>query len=378
MFGSDFRYISGSVFKRLSKKFKEYPITKVNCTVFESFEDAYHWLELEHTGAANGIGTNAWNAQQVDRFKRMGSAGASPGLQLLDFLKKSDAFDDDLKVQLNDVNISTLNRLLGDKTVKEFFGIKIENKKLKSDLHPDEIAKAFRPVITDILGGLTSRDIDTKIERSKYLKERYDASYLPNKQNILDESWVLDAEKILTSDAESTKNSDNKNNPKPAKPTPLSTDRLSLIPAKTNLQIPETRINKIYYELRKLNVNEYENAVSVLFRVFIELSIDSFIDKYSLIGDVSIRRNASLFDKTKYVINYFKSQGIMNENDLKPVNTAISNQHNIMSINTFNAYVHNSNFIPSPLELKISWDRLETFVQRIWQMLHSDQNTRPS
>ena len=36
---------------------------------------------------------------------------------------------------------------------------------------------------------------------------------------------------------------------------------------------------------------------------------------------------------------------------------------------TFNQYVHNKHAIPSPKELKISWDGLEPFLVKLWETI---------
>ena len=46
--------------------------------------------------------------------------------------------------------------------------------------------------------------------------------------------------------------------------------------------IPGGRIGDMEIKLRKLSLEDHTNAVSVLFGVFIELSLDAYIDNHSL------------------------------------------------------------------------------------------------
>jgi len=41
--------------------------------------------------------------------------------------------------------------------------------------------------------------------------------------------------------------------------------------------IKEAKSNNIYHELRRIHLDEYPFAISVLFRVFLELSVDHYI-----------------------------------------------------------------------------------------------------
>ena len=146
---------------------------------------------------------------------------------------------------------------------------------------------------------------------------------------------------------------------------PLSTNRKTLIPTSCIIKIKIQRVNKIYRELKSINVDEYENAVSVLFRVFIELSVDSFLESKSL----DCTSNDKLALKVGKVVEYLTNNTNITSQQLSPVNTSLSNKNSYLSMVTFNQYVHNKHAIPSPKELKISWDGLEPFLVKLWETI---------
>ena len=62
----------------------------------------------------------------------------------------------------------------------------------------------------------------------------------------------------------------------------ISAYRNTLIPSRFKLIIPQTRINKIFSDLKKLSVEQFINSCAVLLRVFIELSVDHFMQKNNI------------------------------------------------------------------------------------------------
>ena len=132
------------------------------------------------------------------------------------------------------------------------------------------------------------------------------------------------------------------------------------------VQIGQSRIAKIYRELKDLNLDYAENAAAVLFRVFIELSLDCYLEKYP-VGRLT--QNSKLKTKLSEIGKDLELKGLMTRHELKAVYTSSSMNDNIMSIDTFNAYVHNKLFQPDPKNLKKTWDNLEHFFIKLWELI---------
>ena len=103
-----------------------------------------------------------------------------------------------------------------------------------------------------------------------------------------------------------------------------------------------------------------------MFRVFLELSIKHFIKEK--LRD-SAKKNLALYENIQKVSDYMKRKKILNEEQLKPVDTLTSrdNRHSIFSTDTLNSYVHNLYYIPPSNDLKISWNNVEIFIQKLWE-----------
>ncbi len=145
---------------------------------------------------------------------------------------------------------------------------------------------------------------------------------------------------------------------------PSTMDRNTLIPKDFNILIHERRINNIFIELKLMDISKYENAISVLLRVFLELTLDSFITHKSI---TTVHENSNLRTKLEKVAEHLEDNGILTKQELSPIRVAYSQANSITAINTFNQYVHNLNHFPAGRDLKTSWDNYQFFIQKIWE-----------
>ena len=56
----------------------------------------------------------------------------------------------------------------------------------------------------------------------------------------------------------------------------------------------------------------------------------------------------------------------MNKHELKGIRQSLSKKNEIFSTETLNAYVHNKHLNPIPNDLKLTWDNIEIFIEKIW------------
>ena len=341
--------------KPLADKFKSSPITEVLCSVFTDADEANKWIKLKHTGENDGIGVVRWDAQQVARFEERIDGTSPIALQAIDFLRKEGSVSDKLKDRLKDVPSTNLDRLLKDKSVQSLIGLSIKDNRLQTTLKRKEVVKGLTKIVTDLVEKkIKVKDIYTKEDRERYV-ESFKPIEIPDKKQKERTSWEL----VSTSNTAKPK-------PKTAAKGTVVKDRDTLIPKDCILQITDVRLTKIYKELRRLEVSNYENAVGVLFRVFIELSIDAYIDKYPI---QNITVDSKLKQKVIDVTLHMEQSGVSKKNELKGIRSAVNNQHDILSMDTFNAYVHNRHLSPIAKNLITSWDNIQSFITKLWQSI---------
>lgn len=343
-------------FKKLKEKKGVLTIKEISCTVYDSPNEADTWIKLKHAGQVDGVGTVSWNAQQIQRFEEKVEGKSSVPLQIINYLKTSNTVSSPIKEKLNELSITNLNRLLSDPDIREFLGITVENGFVKGKLEQKEVSKGLIQVVKDLLDPeFKVRDIYAKVDRKDYIK-KFPKDKIPNQKAESNETWTLNGAENEPGGNKEIKKKKKKLN-----------DRKVLIPRACVMSIENERVNDIYSELQKLDVEKYVNAVAVLFRVFIELSVDSYIDSNKLSKAVtSAKDGSSLEYKVLTVASHLENLKKADENICKGIRSAVKNKHDLLGINTWNAYVHFNLYSPTAKNLIITWNNVQAFVEILW------------
>lgn len=330
-------------FQKLKKNYGENLPSQIECTVFSQEQEAHHWIKLKHTGENEGAGVVRWNNKQQGRFEaHVTDSKPKKHIQVQSFMEAN-------KIPFSG-HSTTLQRLIHNPDVREKIGIYFENGDLKC---------RSRQTAIDNLNRISSamNEPDFTVRKLEHLPDR--------------KRWI---NKVLSDKLQSTVVT--KRNGRIVKRT---TKRPTLIPQDFAINISHQRIDSICKELQKLDVGRYSNAVAVLFRVFLELSISHFIEKkkeegVNLLKELKEKlkksqreRKISLRQKMKIVCKYMQKEEILTKNELQPVRIAIEKEYDISSIQTFNSYVHNLSHFPSDSDLKHSWDNMQNFIQKLWE-----------
>ena len=130
------------------------------------------------------------------------------------------------------------------------------------------------------------------------------------------------------------------------------------------MKISTPKVNSIYYELQRIDITKFSNAVAVSFRVFIELSLDCYLEK-NKVPKVTI--NSSLLTKITEVANHMESNNYADKYICKGIRSSANNKNDLLGIETWNAYVHNARFSPTAANLIITWDNIQTFIEKLWE-----------
>lgn len=396
----------------MSESFRQNPITSVQTVIFDTEEEAVHWIDLRHTGAHDGVGLVSWDSNEQDRYRaRHGLLQErSPAGQVLDFV---DRYYPPVEGQVSKV-FTTLERLMSTAGVRSALGIEVEGGVVYSNYPLREVLKGLSVVVGDLRNAkIRVGDVYYKNQRDAYIEtipvdsrpdvETRLAARVP--LSTLDESGRSTAGPLAgDGSAGNTLSPNGSGNSATSEPAnlgggssssgasagssianPGASDpssaagvgnrksrikplklRATVIPRDCVLWINQARINSIYHELAKLEVDNYSNACAVLLRVFVELSVDHHISAHSLIPEDQLQFTP-LAKKLKSLAAHLRGLGKI-ELQLEKAVIKIADGSGMFSASTttFNQYVHNAFAYPLPAELRTAWDELQPFMAALW------------
>jgi hypothetical protein len=234
-------------------------------------------------------------------------------------------------------------------------GFELKGGSLQSSVNEEEVVKGLVHITKDILKpSFKVKDIYDKEARIKYI-QGLPKSVKPNISKPAVKPWQFATSKAST----------------PAKPSPgvtktLPRDRDKLIPKSCNLEIHVQKINNIFHELKQLSVEKFENASAVLLRVFIELSIDAYMDKHKLASTPSASSTYGLESKIHKVTSHLMTKNHADAAICTGIKNAIKDKNDILSVHTWHAYVHNTSYRQKPENLIRTWDSVQAFMEILW------------
>jgi hypothetical protein len=311
-------------------------------------EEARHWIELRHTGERDGAGIVRWNTEESERFSNR-TGGKELHTQALDFLEREGLLTPE---QRRSVPVTTLKRLLSAPDVREKMGVGHKDGTLKLLGPANEVAKALLHVVHELTTGKTKTgDVYSKEQRTEYAKN------FPKRLVV----------RHSAEDGPALSSAGGSVAPKrPAAKRPKKIqvrERESLIPRDCVLQVSDKRVRDIEVELRLLKLADFTNAISVLLRVFMELSTDAYIADNSL----ATTANDSLAKKFSLVADDLVKRKKLTKQQAVPVRRASQKDSFLApSVTLMHQFVHNKHVFPGPGDLRASWDSLQPFVTAIW------------
>jgi len=341
-----------SEMRSLSKRYLQNPIASIYCLVVKDRDEAEHWIELRHGGEKQGAGLVKWGPDEKARFL---SRATLPKLhtQALDFLENR---GDLTPEQRQKVPTDSFRRLIGTPEVQTKVGIDLKDGKMIPLASDSKVAKALLYVVND----LASKETKTK--------QIYDRDDRVAYANNLPGGITVTPSAKTTRSVPSPKTTKSVSKFRPPMP------RDELIPTPCVLAITVPRVQQIETELRSLSLASHANAISVLFRVFVELSCDAYITDVGVSTTVTI--DSKLSQKLQDVASDLVSRNQLTDQQARPVRMAAErDKYLAASVSIMNEYVHSPYIFPAPADLRAGWDNLQLFFVALWSVHASLRKT---
>jgi hypothetical protein len=147
----------------------------------------------------------------------------------------------------------------------------------------------------------------------------------------------------------------------------------ALIPSGFSCDVNNQRINDVFNELKKLSVAQYPNAVALMFRSLLEMSLGYYLDRTGHLAKLTNKErekrakkgkdlprdwHPTLTEMLQYTVDK-DTDIIRNGNLLKALRKLISQKHELISIDSLNLFVHNQHFYPNEDGLRDFWTQLQ-------------------
>jgi len=357
MEGIDAGVVRGLKAAALSKDSRIAPLEEVECVAFDTKKSAETWIELRHTGENGGSGVVSWSSIQQRRFQ----GEDSPALQVINFVLNHGGLSDDDKAAVDKINLTTLERIIDSVEMRSRLGFNVVDKRFVSGLPVTELLKPLRKIVRDIaVDKMKVANVMNKEKRKEYV-DGFDPASVPDLSRM---GTVRPIASVTAADFKPR--STGKGKRKPADPS----TRKTLVPKAVQINFGKhTKIAKIFRELQYIKIDGAENAVAVLFRVFLELSIDRFLEKNGIALAVTTKSghksDKSLRSKVQEAIPVLVASG-RNEKNYKGVVRAQAHTSSPLHTEVLNGYVHNQFTLPTAANLRHAWDEAQQFFEDLW------------
>jgi len=346
-------------FQELHKKYGEKFPTEISCVSYSTRAEGLIWVERKHSNALDGAGTEPWNTTAKDRFDaELGKP--TPNLDAMDFVRK---YGDLTSISAEKIDsakfpLSTLGRLMGDEDVRKALGLALNDGALRAQYESGWTLQALKVIVEAIASGrfedddFNVRKLDSKNDRQSFIGRVVGKLPTPSKAASI---WTVSPDAPLSRPA---KKADLK-----SRNTAPTAERKHVIPRGYKLKLPDGKVNDVFDELRtKVDVEKCANAASVLLRVFLVFGIDRYIK----VNKMTSKTNANVLQCMRAVVQHMIDNSVMTNKELQGINRELGSKTSLISPETWNMYVHNETFTATPNELKVTWNRLETFVTALW------------
>jgi len=343
--------------ERIAKQFKKSMVEPIRCFELASRQQGDYWLELRHKGEQAGAGVVGWSYNAQQRFRNR-----SPAVQALDLVTERGGLSPELRAKIADkFPLSTLERFIEDRQVRKAMGLDVKKGKLITQLPAAEVIKPLKRIVQDLaekkkkVGNFMKTDQMLEYVRGFDSKSAPDMTAAKGKERTVDEIPISEFPRATRS---STRRS------------PDPSDRREVVPKGCRLRVTDNRIADIYKELRNLKVDDARNAIAVLLRVFLELSVDHFLENNG--GSLRFTPPGAtkevwkkLDKKLAETVDILVSMGVP-RNYFSTVTRDLTVNSSPMNLDLFHMYVHDRFATPSPGELTAAWDHAQPLFEKIW------------
>lgn len=260
------------------------------------------------------------------------------------------------------INFSTFNRLFSSAAFQERSGVKLKDGQLEYLISDkDKVLAALAHIANEMNEGrITLHDIWKNTDKTDVLDRLESDGVLPNANDR--HSHRKEQKNLENPSLDFEKNE---------RKSPNKLSRYHLLPE--HLIVPQhnkncpAKIRNLFIELQsKLNLRSESIAISICFRVLIELLTHAYAKKH----EIEFQKDERLSSKICRVYRTLPAK-FQTDNDTFIKN--LSQKNNYFSTGTLNAFVHSTDSIPIAADLISFADNFEKYISALVEDLNSQQ-----
>lgn len=333
---------------------------EVDCLVTSDREKAFEYIVRKHNSPNDPVYERSWGDLERANFNIIIS-GDDPA--------KEDLLKVEIADRIGEFNfpgeygdkvlgpgyVTTLFRMVAAKSVKTLKITYEDGNVVLPDT--EDFNNTLGIIIMDVLEKATFKEKPlSRLNADEIIEYIEDTSSASKRKEY--KKWVRDIGS--TGDA-----------PMPEKPKQTRNRRSYeyLIPSDCNIDFTNDRASEIFAELQyRLILSAHSqrsvpNAIGVLFRVFLEISLR----EYGSVFGINFGRNTRVKEMLEKIVKHLEAR-IEDKNQLDSIKkvSRATPAESILAIETFHEYVHSKDFVPTIPDLKNKWKRLQVFFEILW------------
>jgi hypothetical protein len=345
---------------KLKSENETHDLSSVECHICSSVEDHDQWNSLKHGYSIKpGVSTKQWSTLSKEKYQAKNSK-RSKGLQVFEWAMRSEFFSDEQKEKLSQIKKTTFNRMIEDPQVRQALGLELEKGIVKAVFEEEEVAKPMNLLIEKMSEPtFTVAQVMTREQRQDFVDDIEKEHFLEKAEELTEPIPLIKPNESANIGA----------NVPPLRIERAPTARKTLVPAssKQKIVISNPRAKRLLDEMSKLDCSVFSNCAAISLRVFLEVSVDSFLEKYKLQeGQSASLTSPGLLSKTNSALKEMIRQKFIDEAYAKPIRVQLASEHSFLSVETMHAYIHNNKINPKHEDLIKAWDELQPIFIALW------------
>ncbi|MBO9125434.1 MULTISPECIES: hypothetical protein [unclassified Rhizobium] len=381
-------------FKKLSSGFLALGITQIECTILDR-KTAFDWIKRKHYNGMGGRGVMPWNALATARSDA--SEGRPPRWMIsLDLAATYGHSADDLLDGISS-KTTTVERVLSSSHMSTILGISFDAK--ARSIAPDNgDLKAAAGLIAAMLADMARKDFTEPTVTTADLQQIYIEGF--EHLNVLKKPASTGSHSGASSKSNGTSTGTGQGSSgatghggapgtgggagstgpaQAAAATAGATAKSKAVRqrnklADKGLRISNKALNRLYSELRKLNVEVYPHVGAAMNRIFLEKATLIFLEDMN----VACRNPAGWNDFNVKLKD--KVAGALHTIDPQKKNTKLDYardvangvQNKLHTLDYLNQAIHNPANLPAASEIIGIWDRFHPYFEELFKVLESN------